>query len=138
MSAETELNRIMILKAEEKNLFNKVSTLERDILEIEKEIRTLVQDVNVRKAELRDSFDNWNRIRERLKGLSADSETVIRSQMEIVFDGGLVKSISVREIYAFGKSFKMEKEEIDTVLQRMHQSGEISYPKPNFVFYERK
>lgn len=138
MSIEMELNKAMILKAEERNLFTKISTLEKDIIEMEKEIQNLVKDVNVRKAELRDSFENWNTVQEMLKSLPNDSETVIRSQFEVIFDGGIVKSIAVREIYTFGKSFKIEKEEVDAVLAKMHQNGEITYPKPDAVRYEKQ
>ncbi|MDL2260709.1 hypothetical protein LJC08_00465 [Methanimicrococcus sp. OttesenSCG-928-J09] len=138
MSIEMELNKAMILKAEERNLFTKISTLEKDIIEMEKEIQNLVKDVNVRKAELRDSFENWNTVQEMLKSLPNDSETVIRSQFEVIFDGGIVKSIAVREIYTFGKSFKIEKEEVDAVLAKMYQNGEITYPKPDAVRYEKR
>lgn len=137
MSIEMELNKAMILKAEERDLFNRISTLEKDIIGMEKEIQNLVKDVNVRKAELRDSFENWNNVREILRKLPDDPETIIRSQFEIIFNGGIVKSIAIRELYTFGKSFKIEKEEIDTILEKMHQNGEISYLKPDIVKYEK-
>lgn len=138
MAIELELNKAMILKAQEKELQNKISVLEKDIIEMEKEIQNLVKDVNVRKAELRESFDDWNAVRDILKSLPNDSETVIRTQFEVIFDGGLVKGISVSDMYAFGKSFKIEKEEMNIVLARMYQNGEISYPKPDVVRYNIK
>lgn len=138
MSIELELNKAMILKAQEKELQNKISALEKDIIEMEKEIQNLVKDVNVRKAELRESFDDWNTVREILKSLPNDSETVIRTQFEVIFDGGLVKGISVSDMYTFGKSFKIGREEIDIVLERMFRNGEISYPKPDVVRYNAK
>ena len=137
MSIELELNKAMILKAQEKELQNKISVLEKNIIEMEKEIQNLVKDVNVRKAELRESFDDWNAVREILKSLPNDLETIIKTQFEVIFDGGIVKGISVSEMYTFGKSFKMQPEEIDVVLEKMHQNGEISYPKPGVVRYEK-
>ncbi|MBZ3935203.1 hypothetical protein [Methanimicrococcus blatticola] len=137
MAIEIELNKAMILKAQEKDLQNKISALEKNIVEMEKEIQNLVKDVNVRKAELRENFENWNHIREILRDLPNDPETIIRTQFEVIFDGGIVKGISVNEMYTFGKSFKIEKEEINAVLDRMHQNGEISYPKPDVVCYTK-
>lgn len=137
MAIELELNKAMILKAQEKDLRNRISALEMNIVEMEKEIQKLVEDVNVRKAELRESFEDWNNLREILKDLPNDPETVIRKQFEVIFDGGIIKSISVNEMYAFGKLFKMMPEEIDVVLEKMRQNGEITYPKPGVVRYEK-
>lgn len=138
MSTEFKLNEIMILKTEERTLADRISVLEKDILTMEKEIQAMIKDVNVRKAELRDSFENWNQMREALADLHFKPETVIRSQLEVIFEGGLVKSVPVRELYAFGKSFRMEKEDVDAVLEKLYKDGEITYPKPDALRYENR
>lgn len=90
----------------------------------------------VKKAELRDSFECRNRISKILSTMPNDYESILKKQFEIIFEGGLIKGIAVREIYAFGKSFCLEKEDIDAALSKMHQNGEISYPQSDRIRYE--